>query len=400
MRILFAAILMFSSHAALAQSEFLPPDFFKGETPGKYIFNPKLEVPCTTRRSGFCPNYGTGADQVPANWVIARYKSRHAGGFDGGTSSLLMVYIPPCSGECPEGAKVNGVAETARVHRWLNFALPPQVYKDTATATPRSPIPDTYESDMPRTFTMVSMTEGEPSNVHFNKFQRGGSGNEYRPDEGSQGLTSCYSCHPNGLRAISPLGYHIDGLESAKMLVEGYNKDTDDLMLDEETWKAVDAINTAMEEAAGDKAVKWDEGFNPFTSYTKILGPKVALDAPTRQEQFIRKCMTARTSYSVTDIFGRAPGKKNVYTMRENPQLDWKKIKSAMNCSSCHNNKKRGAITNGTAQNQILFKILVDQSMPVGALTDPVNGETWANSLDVDHRIALTNCLFEEFETF
>ena len=58
----------------------------------------------------------------------------------------------------------------------------------------------------------------------------------------------------------------------------------------------------------------------------------------------------------------------------------------------------QGAITDGTRETQILFKVLVDQSMPEGQLVDPIGGDTWSNSLDVDHRIALVNCLFEEVE--
>ena len=73
-----------------------------------------------------------------------------------------------------------------------------------------------------------------------------------------------------------------------------------------------------------------------------------------------------------------------------------------MNCASCHNNRSRGALNELTDYAQIDFKILVDQSMPLGAHVNPLeNGDAQSEATDeltADERIALANCLEEEFK--
>ena len=390
---LLFAVTVLGGGTAIAETDpnFLPPDFFK-KPDGSYFFNPALEKPCPTtqNRSGFCPNE---AADLPTGWVMARYKSRHAGGFDSGTASLLMVYVPP-------GAPVNGVPDNT--HRWLNFALPtdpttidPETNQPLdSLPTPRNPIPTDYSSGGPRTFTMVSATvvEGQPTTVHFNKFYRGGNNDAHTPDSYPNSVSGCYSCHPNGLRAISPLGFHVDAKEAANP----------NLMLDKSAWQAVQKINKAMDDVAGGAVVNWDQGFVPKVSYpTKRYGPS---DSPGRTPEFIQSCAKGPnmpTSYRITDIFGRAPGRKNIYTMDPDAVIDSQKIIDAMDCESCHNHETRGALTQGTSADQINFKILVDQSMPAGYLTNPYSrtpSVPYKNKLDVNHRIALANCLRAEFE--
>lgn len=403
----------------------LPPDYFKvpNQAEEKYLFPTSLETTCKNSKglSYFCPNVGTGDT---AGWVMARYKSRHAGGFDAGTASLLMVYIPP-------GSPVNGVADN--VHRWLNFALPhtaddnpPMVPAQTRTEyvdmgpwdkvvspTPLSPIPEVYTASMPGTFTMVSVTEGSPAKVHFQKFYRREENSFYTP-ESSKGIdpVDCYGCHPNGLRAISPLGYHLNDAELSNSR----------MMLDEATWRNVQKINQAMERVEGGTTVLWDN-FDPKAGVTTRLGRSLDAAAPTRTKKFImgtssaeeceasnivaaargvpRDCGCARIvdTYDITDIFGRAPGLKNVYTLNRKAPINYEKIRDAMDCEQCHNDTGRGSINSDIGENQINFKLLVDRSMPFGAHNNPLDPGGYSDSLDIDHRIALASCLRKELET-
>jgi hypothetical protein len=388
--------LLALSGSAFAQAgvpnERLPPDWFKSADGTGWIFSPALERPCQSR-SGFCPNYQSAENpngKVPANWVMARYKSRHAGGFDPGTASLLMVYIPP-------GSPVNGQVDN--VHRWLNFALPATQYRDTADVTPRVPIPATYTDGMPRTFTMVSVTEGtgsSQSTVHFQKFHRYGDNEVYTLEGESSVQTQCYGCHPNGLRAISPAGYHVNAAEAADP----------SQMLEENVWHDVQKINEAMNKVAHRKVFKWDQSFVPKTSYRYVVGPSSPANERTKEmilgADGRSGCAYARTSYNLTDIFGRAPGMgpSNRPTMQNGLPIDWEKVRDNMDCEQCHNHYSRGAITEGTGFDQISFKIMVDRSMPDGQLTSPYSNteHRFEDALNINERIALNNCLREELE--
>ncbi len=328
-------------------------------------------------------------------WLAVRYKSRHAGGFDSGTPSLLMVYVP--------GDKVT---PPVTYDRWLNFALPEDHGDDALRPLPQAPVPGAtaYAAEgngtgpsLPRTFTMVTLEKKagpQAAKVFFQKFFRGGSGNEKFRPEANSSLGGCYSCHPNGLRAISPLGYHVR---------EGEEQ------LPETAWKAVEQINAAMDEGGGNAAVSWREAFfgNGSKALLKpkgqgpIVGPLVPLNGQSRTEDFIKSCMASRPTVFVTDIFGRAPGVGNIYTLSEQPSVRWEKVRDSMKCATCHNDKARGAMNGATDWSQIDFKILVDQSMPLGAHTNPLEQESGAGSaviddLTGDERIALANCLQAE----
>lgn len=341
-------------------------------------------------------------------WPTVRYKSRHAGGFDSDTPSLLMVYVP--------GDKVN---PPVGYDRWLNFALPKDTGADELTPLPQAAVPGAQDyadelagtKDLPRTFTMVTLdrrTASSPAQVYFQMFTRETTGSAVFTPRSNSSVSSCVSCHPNGLRAISPLGYHVRQGEE---------------QLPEEAWKTVELINAAMESAAGDRVVSWREvasGVNgdkkPLLSphaHGPEIGPRKPLNGISRSKEFIlggtlpdgrilAGCYKSRNTVNVTDIFGRAPGKKNIYTLSTNPTIDWEKVSDAMNCASCHNNRSRGALNELTDYAQIDFKILVDQSMPLGAHVNPLEaGDAQTevtDDLTADERIALANCLQEEFE--
>ena len=122
----------------------------------------------------------------------------------------------------------------------------------------------------------------------------------------------------------------------------------------------------------------------------------------SRGEAFLKGCYNSRPTVSVVDIFGRAPGLHNVYSLSETPSIRWDRVGSAMNCASCHNNAQRGALNEKTDWSQIDFKILVDQSMPYGLHNNPLDiGDASTpveDALTGDERIALANCLRAEFQ--
>lgn len=325
-------------------------------------------------------------------WPFVRYKSRHSGGFDAETPSLLMVLVP--------GDKVD---PPVNFDRWLNFAIPADDDENALTPKPSAPVPDAaaYAAEangglgLPRTFTMVTLDKkvnSKPSAVYFQKFFRSGSGSPIFTPESNSSVSSCVSCHPNGLRAISPLGYHVRAGEA---------------QLPEDDWKSAELINKLMETDAGTKSVTWREvaGKSLLTprAFGPIVGPlKPLAGADNRTEAFIKSCFDKRKEISVTDIFGRAPGANNHYKLSATPQVNWEKVAGAMKCQTCHNDVQRGAMNDLTSWAQIDFKILVDQSMPLGMHHNPVEqgspSEAVVDELNGDERIALTNCLKVEFD--
>lgn len=344
-------------------------------------------------------------------WPVVRYKSRHAGGFDSDTANLLMVYVP--------GSTLN---PPVNYDQWLNFSTPTDDAIDGLTPAPQAPLAQDEDYDaahnfgqgMPRVFTMVSLdrpANGKPAQVYFQMFDRESNGPKFNPRSNSN-VNSCVSCHPNGLRAISPLGLHVRDGEA---------------QLPVEDWFAAKVINDAMDSAANFKAVSWRSAkvngvtknfFNP-----EHQGPIMGLETPlndkfTRTKAYIlggtlpngqtaAGCFKTRNTVSVRDIFGRAPGQNNVYKLSATPNIRWDKVAGAMNCAKCHNNVDRGALNDTMDMSQIDFKILVDQSMPEGLHKNPLDtvggvpGSPDApvkDELTADERIALANCVQAEFD--
>ena len=340
-------------------------------------------------------------------WPVVRYKSRHAGGFDSDTANLLMVYVP--------GDRVN---PPVSYDRWLNFATP-----HDSDATALTPLPQArlaIDSDyainggvgLPKVFTMVSLERrvgARPAEVYFQMFDRRPGSPKFVPRANSD-VTGCVSCHPNGLRAISPLGLHVRDGEP---------------QLPERDWLAAKEINAAMISSAGSKTVSWrsatavDGVRKPFLNPINqgpILGPVTPLNvAGSRTEEFImgstlpdgtpiRGCFNRRPTVQVVDIFGRAPGLNNIYALSSNPAIRWTKVRDAMTCARCHDNVGRSSINQTVDMSQVDFKILVDQSMPLGAHANPLDQDPGGPAVPVrddlsgDERIALANCLAVEFE--
>jgi hypothetical protein len=374
---------------AVAQKR--PPDELKDpESPGKYWIPDNIE-------------------QIAAEkgWTVARYKSRHAGGFDSDTPNLMMVYVP--------GDKVD---PPVKFDRWLNFPLPKDD-DEPAIGQAQRPRPkfgppkrEEYadpSNGFPSTFTMVSQDRaesGKPGQVFFQMFFRG-DGPAFEPG-GPINLDGCVSCHPNGLRAISPLGYHVREGEEA---------------LPDEDWKAVELINRKMTEDAGFKASGWGVGTDldgaskPLYRAERgpIMGPIKPLNGISRTREFImggtingqqvEGCFNKRRQIRLRDIFGRAPGMvdaMSVFQLSETPQIDPDKVITAMACEGCHVNGQRWPLNSSTSFNQVQYKILVDQSMPLGWHQNPLDSgnETGrvVDKLTPDERFALANCLEAEFQ--
>jgi hypothetical protein len=112
-------------------------------------------------------------------------------------------------------------------------------------------------------------------------------------------------------------------------------------------------------------------------------------------------CARLRPTVSVVDIFNRAPGRGDTYTLTQDPPIRWERVRDAMKCASCHNNKQRGALNSGTGWGEIDFKVLVDQSMPYGWHRNPLDrGDADKPVLDLlnqNERIAVVNCLLAEW---
>ncbi len=348
-------------------------------------------------------------------WPMVRYKSRHAGGFDHGSSSLVMIRITGSSFTPP-----------IPYDRYVNIALPPDSGEGTQATRDVNPSParllptpeEMASGSYPRVFTIVAVKKKQgaaPAKVYFSKFQRPLGTSSYFNASGALG--SCYGCHPNGLRAISPLGFHVNSDENQRGQV-----------LPDNDWKAVQEMNNSMNSNMGYRPPSWGqildgngvprellnpEGLGPVIGPVKPLtrtnsaGGMGATVFPTRTKEFIvgadglSGCANAVTEISVRDIFDRSAGKDNVYKLTRSPPIDWQKVSNAMKCATCHNNEIRGALNAKNSFSMIQFKILVDQSMPVGSHRNPLDQQSTTRSvqdeLNSNERIALANCLKTEF---
>jgi mono/diheme cytochrome c family protein len=367
-----------------------PPDEIKDLATGKYFIPEDIEAIARAR-----------------GWTAVRYKSRHAGGFDMETPNLLMVYVPG-----------DRVSPPVSFDRWLNFPLPKDD-DEPALGLPQHPRPkfgpparEEYalrDSELPKTFTQMSLDRAGPggtATVYFQRFQRrsGPLFTPARPDS----IADCVRCHPNGMRAISPLGFHVR---------EGEER------LADEDWKAVELINRKMVEAAGFKAPTWGTGRTAGgvekPLYRAERGPIIGAARPingiSRTREFIMGgsvngqqlsgCYDRHRTISVRDIFGRRPGSHEPtyrFTLSASPAIDPDKVIQAMSCEGCHVDGQRWPLNDSTSYDQVQFKILVDQSMPLGLHLNPLDAgnETGGvvDQLTPDERIALSNCLEVEFE--
>jgi hypothetical protein len=331
-------------------------------------------------------------------WPVARYKSRHAGGFDPATPSLVMIEAP--------GAMQN---PPVTFDRYVNIAIPKDDAPDDLNPTPQKHFPDssTLGNDttdsLPHITTMVTVEHANrdsKARLYYQMFRR--QGRTYEASSPSNPMQSnCVRCHPSGLRAISPLGYHVRAGEA---------------QLAPDNWMQVKRLNADMT-AGQHGGISWGGIANEDGTFHQLLntadfGPVFGASEPlsqnTRTKEFIvgadgiSGCQNKRGTVNVTDIFGRAPGRNNIYTFTSSPPVDWQKVSDAMDCQMCHNNERQGVLNGLTSMDQVDFKILVDQSMPFGAHKNPLDQSNdpatpVVDDLNPNERIALANCLQAEW---
>jgi hypothetical protein len=317
-----------------------------------------------------------------------------------------VVPLPSGSGAVTPPAVGGAVGATGSA---IGTDTSPAVGQQPNTAINNNIFNSIPDVEFPRTFTMVTLdkaTDTTPAKVYFQLFFRENLGSGIYTPAGNAMVEGCNGCHPNGMRAISPLGYHVRAGEP---------------QLSEADWNAVKVINDAMEDDAGGNVVSWRDatvasggGVKPLlkpTSQWPIYGALKPMNAVSRTQAYIMGgtlpdgtttpgCYKARPTVDVSDIFNRPPGQHNTYTLSANPQINWMKVRNAMRCEACHNNRMRNAIHANIASDEVDFKILVDQSMPMGLHQNPLDQGSASlpptDSLTPDERIALANCLQSE----
>ena len=330
-------------------------------------------------------------------WRVVKYKSRSTGGFDLGevapgnrsTESLMLVYVPGASFDPP-----------LNFDRWINIGLPSDQDEKRFIPEPQQTLPKwtQYATDgdsLPVTFTMLTMQKpsGEQkARILFQNFSRDdGTSPIYRGSPSNP--AGCISCHANGMRAISPLGYFPPGTTppvlndgNKWMAVNGAQLGGTVPLLPDETTNKVLEMNNLMSsygivdwgtvvEADGSKRTYAD----PFT-YGDSLGS--FHPAKQRDDAFFASCMKKETEYTYYSI-------RSVETKisMNGVAPDQNRVKNAMNCAACHGTV-RAPIHRRFSEQEVRFKILIDRSMPM-----------FAQGLTDSDRLALVNCLIAERDT-
>lgn len=368
-------------------------------------------------------------------WPMVRYKTRMSGGFDS-TTSLLMIRVPG-----------NKLTPPVDYDQYVNIPIPRDPADeegpiDQVKSVPQHkfPGPDDYRDPnkaiwMPSTVTVVTVEKKEgnkPAKVYFTAYHRENAGSFTLFRTPQLNKLECYSCHPNGVRAISPYGYNVREAE----LAHG-------IMKPEAEWIATQEMNNSMNRNNGFGIVDWGKVKDPSGKLHPVLntaamgpalGPIHPLNHkvitgedgrpktiyPTRTKEFIvgedgkggcSRNFSWTSNWTNNRAYGlqgnqislrdhrNGPSMANVFTMTDNPPINWEKVRDQMNCASCHNNRIRGSLNEQTSFTEVAFKILVDQSMPVGAhSTSPAGNGSVHDDLNPNERIALTNCLKAEFD--
>lgn len=361
-------------------------------------------------------------------WPMVRYKTRMSGGFDR-TVSLLMIRVPG-----------NKLTPPVNYDQYVNIPIPAEPNDaygplDQVKSVPEQklPSPDDYNDpnkarSLPKIVTVVTVEKKQgdkPGRVYFTFYRNGGS-STFLHDRNPNPRAECYSCHPNGVRAISPYGFNVRDSELAN-----------GVMKPEAQWLATQEMNNSMNQNNGFSLVDWGKVVDPSGKQRPLLNPagmgpvlgpihplnrKVITGEdgrpktiyPTRTKEFIvgedgqggcaRKFSPELGGWNGQQIkltTGRGgPSQANLFKMTDGLPINWQKVRDQMNCASCHNNRIRGALNANISIEEIAFKILVDQSMPVGVHTTSRAGNgSVHDDLNANERIALVNCLNEEFKT-
>lgn len=280
-------------------------------------------------------------------WKLLTYKTRSTGGFNT-PPNLLIISI-----STPEKEIV------------LQTQLMPDA--DLMTTT-NNPVPHPGNGNISvgqSTLTVITADKRTFPPTGQMRIMRGSGESGYEWNDSPQ---QCYGCHASPFRPISPIGYR--------------HTNNDEIRMSPEQERTTDQINAVLS-----SYVTW--GKRNFNGREVRLGQPLQAqpwgwapaNSPTRREEFLRSCATRLTNVEYRG-FGAY---RASLTMQNPPQINYSNLAKAMNCVECHNDRNRGRLTDRFDQDEIRFKIVVDQSMPTNV------------TLNTDERIALYNCLREEF---
>jgi len=328
------------SELSIQSEKELPEGFFDPQKPNKVII-PK--------------DIFEREKQDPKKYQILQYQTRSSGGFDNSINLFIIVVKTP--------------------DKDFIFQTSPH---ETPLSNPRSNLPlsenEILNSKNNLTLITVDKTTKphdkttKPQVAQLRKLVK--MGEDYNWETKTESVDSCFSCHTGPLRAISPKGYSEINSSEKKLSLEDHKK--------------IEAINLTLEEFKS-----W--GTTKRGQYDIKLGAAMnsqpygwATDSSkTRSEKFIKQCSTNEKQIRYKGFSGYV---FNV-NLTESPAINYKNVALAMNCYECHNNRLHGALHSNFSFDEIVFKVLVDRSMPFILLS----------SLSMNDRIALVNCLKEEF---
>ncbi|MGZ3690242.1 MAG: hypothetical protein ACXVAX_01990 [Pseudobdellovibrio sp.] len=284
-------------------------------------------------------------------WKTVSYKTRSTGGFDN-APNLTLVAIPGQDKDV-----------------FMQISPPPADHVNYYNPTPE--IRDGNISTSQDVLTVITIDKTKrPPVGQLRLMSRDPSTGAFKWNNNLRSQ-SCIECHSSPLRTISPVGYRLTNGSEQRMPAE--------------TQQTVSEINEMM------------IGQLDWGSYKTADGNVVRRGAPldsqpygwappnsrTRKPEFINSCSKSEGSYSYR-AFGQYSFNANI----DNSQpIDPAKVAGVMNCTGCHNGNVRGSLHSNFSFNEIIFKVLVDKSMPPGM----------ENALNTNERIALLNCLKAEF---
>lgn len=166
----------------------------------------------------------------------------------------------------------------------------------------------------------------------------------------------CISCHQSGPRQIAPRSWS---------------------KLDPETKKQIKAVNAEFAEMTG---MRWGGYLD-----TNLLGPGLGTEREDfpRNRSFFENCSAKRYQIEAKQPSSGIPIEK----LREKKDAIFKKIATAMNCGSCHDNQTRGRIGIPYDPTHTFFKIYSGEMPPENNLTEFERG-------------ILVDCLKDEYEGY
>ena len=180
---------------------------------------------------------------------------------------------------------------------------------------------------------------------------------------------SCTGCHTSPLRTISPVGYLTTNGSEQRMnpRTEETITEINEMMTGQASWGAYET-SSGQVMRRGPPIESQPYGWAPQRS-------------PTRTEEYLKSCSTQQTNFEFS-AFGQYTYSSS---MTSNPPINYGKLQNAMNCAYCHNGNVRGKLHADFSFNEMVFKVLVDKSMPPG------------EDLNQNERMALLNCMRAEF---